>query len=179
MTSARADERAPRPALLCYDGSDNARGAIEEAGAVLGGGPAVVLTVWESIGPPALRHPIPAVAELGHDVREETSKDVVEALDAETAAWARATAAEGAELARGSSFDARPVAHRALGRPAERIEGTVWQAVIDIADQEDAAVIVLGSRGRSGLKAALLGSVSYGVVHNAGRPVLTVPPTDG
>ena len=178
MTSARADERAPRPALLCYDGSDNARGAIEEAGAVLGGGPAVVLTVWESIGPPALRHPIPAVAEFGRDFRD-SSKEVVAALDAQTAAWARATAAEGAELARGSSFDARPVAHRALGRPAEPIDGTVWQAVIDIADQEDAAVIVLGSRGSSGLKAALLGSVSYGVVHNADRPVLTVPPADG
>ena len=51
--------------------------------------------------------------------------------------------------------------------------------MVDIADQEGAAVIVLGSRGRSGLKAALLGSVSYGVVHNAGRPVLTVPPADG
>ncbi len=173
------DDQGRRPALLCYDGSDYARRAIEQAGAVLDGGPAVVLTVWESIGPPALRHPIPAVAEFGREFREETSKDVVEALDAETAAWARATAAEGAELARGSGFDARPVAHRALGRPAERIEATVWQAVIDIADQEDAAVIVLGSRGRSGLKAALLGSVSYGVVHNAGRPVLTVPPADG
>ena len=90
----------------------------------------------------------------------------------------QATADEGAELARGSGFETRPVAHPALGRPAERIEGTVWQAVIDIADREYAGVIVLGSRGRSGVKAVLLGSVSYGVVHNASRPVLTVPPTD-
>jgi hypothetical protein len=38
------------PALLCYDGSDAARRAIERAGRVLGGGPATVLTVWESVG---------------------------------------------------------------------------------------------------------------------------------
>lgn len=45
----------------------------------------------------------------------------------------------------------------------------------DVAGDEDAAVVVLGSRGRSGLKAALLGSVSYGVVPNTERPVLIVP----
>jgi hypothetical protein len=38
------------PVLLCYDGSDPARQAIERAGRVLGGGKAVVLTVWESVG---------------------------------------------------------------------------------------------------------------------------------
>ena len=172
-------DQGRRPALLCYDGSDYARRAIERAAAVLDCGPAVVLTVWESIRPPQLRHPIPAVAELGREFVRETSQDVVDALDAETAAWAQATAVEGAELARASGFGARSAAHRALGRPLERIEGTVWQAVIDIADREDAGVIVVGSRGRSGVKAVLLGSVSYGVVHNASQPVLTVPPTDG
>ena len=35
-------------------------------------GPAVVLTVWESIRPPQLRHPIPAVAELGREFVRET-----------------------------------------------------------------------------------------------------------
>jgi len=38
---------ASRPALLCFDGSDDARGAIAEAGTVLGLDSAVVLTVWE------------------------------------------------------------------------------------------------------------------------------------
>ena len=49
-------------------------------------------------------------------------------------------------------------------------EVTVWQAVLETADEEDADVIVLGSRGRSALKSALLGSVCYGVVHNSKRP---------
>jgi nucleotide-binding universal stress UspA family protein len=37
-------------------------------------------------------------------------------------------------------------------------------------------VEVLGSRGRSGGRSALLASVSYGVVHHSRRPVLIVPP---
>ena len=44
------------------------------------------------------------------------------------------------------------------------------------ADEQDARAVVLGSRGRSGVRAALLGSVSYGVVHHSSRPLLVVPP---
>jgi hypothetical protein len=35
------------PLLLCYDGSEDARHAIERAGALLGGRQALVLTVWQ------------------------------------------------------------------------------------------------------------------------------------
>ena len=44
------------PVLLGYDGSDAARGAISSAGRVLGGGEAVVVTVWESVGSAILRN---------------------------------------------------------------------------------------------------------------------------
>jgi nucleotide-binding universal stress UspA family protein len=40
----------------------------------------------------------------------------------------------------------------------------------------DAAVIVSGSRGRSGVTATVLGSVSSGLVHNAHTPALIVGP---
>ena len=161
--------------LLCYDGSDSARRAIERAGVVLMGGPATVLTVWESLGSALLRHRPFAGTELGRDF-EQMSADVVDELDGNTAGGAEATAAEGAKLAEAAGFDARPLARRALGRLAERAEVTVWQAVLETADEEDADVIVLGSRGRSALKSALLGSVCYGVVHNSKRPLLVVPP---
>ena len=39
---------------------------------------------------------------------------------------------------------------------------------------EDARVIAIGSRGHSGLKSALLGSVSHGVANHSTRPVLLV-----
>jgi nucleotide-binding universal stress UspA family protein len=101
---------------------------------------------------------------------------VVDELDTRTADTARATAAEGAALATAAGFDARPLARRALARSAERISVTVWRAVLDTADEEAAELVVLGSRGRSGVTSMVLGSVSYGVVHNSERPVLIVPP---
>jgi nucleotide-binding universal stress UspA family protein len=54
-----------------------------------------------------------------------------------------------------------------IGHPAERLA--------DLADEEDADLIVVGSRGRSALKAAFLGSVSYNLVGIARCPVLIVP----
>ncbi len=172
MTSASMQERQAGPALLCYDGSPSAGRAIERAGAVLGGGPAVVLTVWEAVEAAVMHHPVLDRSESVRESREHSSEQV-DAFEAEAAAWARATAAEGTELANAAGFGARARPHRAC--PSERSEGTVWRAVLSVVDEERSSVVVLGSRGRSGIKAALLGSVSYGVVHNARRPVLIVP----
>jgi len=55
-----------------------------------------------------------------------------------------------------------------VGRPAERLA--------DLADDEDAELIVVGSRGRDAFKAAFLGSVSNSLVGVARCPVLIVPP---
>ena len=50
-----------------------------------------------------------------------------------------------------------------------------FRALLDLADELDAPVIVMGSRGRSPVAAAVLGSVSTGVLHHGRRPVLIVP----
>jgi nucleotide-binding universal stress UspA family protein len=55
-----------------------------------------------------------------------------------------------------------------VGLPAERLA--------DLADDEDAELIVVGSRGRGRFKAAFLGSVSNSLVGVARCPVLIVPP---
>ena len=62
----------------------------------------------------------------------------------------------------GVAYDAR----REVGSPAEHIVG--------VAEAERADLIVLGSRGLSGVKSLLLGSVSDRVVHHAHCPVLVV-----
>jgi nucleotide-binding universal stress UspA family protein len=56
----------------------------------------------------------------------------------------------------------------AVGLPAERLA--------DLADDEDAELIVVGSRGRGAFKTAFLGSVSNSLVGIARCPVVIVPP---
>jgi nucleotide-binding universal stress UspA family protein len=56
----------------------------------------------------------------------------------------------------------------------ERISGDTVDTIVGIADSKEADLIVLGSRGRGAITAALLGSVSRGVLQHAKRPVLIV-----
>jgi nucleotide-binding universal stress UspA family protein len=53
-----------------------------------------------------------------------------------------------------------------------------WEAIVDVADEIDAAVIVLGSRGLKGIREQVAGSVSHEVAEHSRRPVLIVPPTN-
>jgi nucleotide-binding universal stress UspA family protein len=148
------------PALIAYDGSDHAKRAIDVAGKVLGGRAAVIAHVWES----QFRHGLTmrALASApGGDVRE-----VVEALDSELAKAAESVTQDGVERARAAGLDAT----------GETIEssGGVWRPIATAAGARGAAVIVTGARGLGGARAALLGSVSSGLVHNAELPVLVV-----
>ena len=52
------------------------------------------------------------------------------------------------------------------------VAGSPGQVICELAAQVDAAAIVIGSRGRGGVKRALLGSVSDFVVRNAQCPVV-------
>jgi nucleotide-binding universal stress UspA family protein len=74
---------------------------------------------------------------------------------------------EGCALARECGFAADPVV----------VEGSprVWTTLVELAEQRDVGLIVVGRRGQSRVSAALFGSVSAGVLHHVQRPVLTVP----
>jgi nucleotide-binding universal stress UspA family protein len=57
------------------------------------------------------------------------------------------------------------------------VRGDPGTGLCDLAEERAAAAIVMGSRGRGGIKRALLGSVSDYVVRNAPCPVvITRPP---
>ncbi|HEX6533949.1 MAG TPA: universal stress protein, partial [Gemmatimonadaceae bacterium] len=60
------------------------------------------------------------------------------------------------------------------GPPGRRARA-VADALAESAAAEGAAVIVVGSRGRSAQLEMLLGSVAMAVLHRAHRPVLVVP----
>jgi nucleotide-binding universal stress UspA family protein len=54
--------------------------------------------------------------------------------------------------------------------------GMAAERLADLADEVDAELIVVGSRGRGAFKAAFLGSVSTSLIGVARCPVLVVPP---
>jgi nucleotide-binding universal stress UspA family protein len=144
------------PILICYDGSADSDRAIEAAAALLGPRRAVVvdigpiLTGSESVA--ALSSVVPGTAF------EDMNMD-----------GAMEKARAGAGRAREAGFNAEPRAE--LAEP-------FWQGIVDVADEIDAAVIVIGSRGLKGIREQFEGSVSHEVAAHAGRPVLIVPPAN-
>ena len=64
-------------------------------------------------------------------------------------------------------------AHLKLGRPGEEIV-TVAEQIVSLAEEIEAGLIVVGSRGLGGIRRALMGSVSDSVVRHARCPVMVV-----
>jgi nucleotide-binding universal stress UspA family protein len=147
--------------LICYDGSADAQAAIARAGQLLPGRKATVLVVWETIVETMTRT---GSMGLGYGMAGSLG-DVGD--DSEIEKWARDTATAGAQLARVAGLGARP-------RIVERREA-IAADILAVAAEEDADVIVLGTRGRGGIKSLMLGSVSEAVLHHADRPVLVIP----
>jgi nucleotide-binding universal stress UspA family protein len=55
-------------------------------------------------------------------------------------------------------------------------EGNIWQVMSNIIEQKEIDLIVLGTRGRTGLGKVILGSVAEQILRQAPCPVLTVGP---
>jgi nucleotide-binding universal stress UspA family protein len=145
------------PILICYDGSPGAARAIDAAARLLGPRHAVVLDVAPPITTAeSLATLSPVVA--GAEFEEMNIAD------------AKSVAGRGAELARSAGFEAE--ARGGIGGPT-------WDEVVYAADEANASVIVIGSRGLSGMREVLEGSLSHEVAEHAGRPVLIVPPAHG
>jgi nucleotide-binding universal stress UspA family protein len=84
------------------------------------------------------------------------------------------------------SVDLRGVANDVLARDQRRFEeagfeverhvreGDPAHTLIDVADETDADLIVVGAHGRSGMRRFMLGSVSGKLAHHATRSLLIV-----
>jgi nucleotide-binding universal stress UspA family protein len=78
-------------------------------------------------------------------------------------------------LEQGRAVVERTIAELGLGDAASRIlEGRPGEALCHLASELSARALVIGSRGRGGVKRALLGSVSDFVVRNASCPVVVI-----
>jgi len=139
------------PIVFAYDGSDQAKAAIAYAGDVLPTDrPAVALTVWGPLsGIPFGGIAVVSGADLDPAIEEEAQR----------------TAGEGRELLEAAGFDA-----------STRVESGVpiWRRIVEVCRELDAAMVVLGSHGHSGLEAVLLGSVATAVSQHTSLPVLIV-----
>jgi nucleotide-binding universal stress UspA family protein len=147
---------ADGPLLLCFDGSDDARRAIKRAGALFAGRHALVVTVWQ---------PIADLDDFAWTGAIAGQVNIVE-LNRGVAADGERVADEGVRVALAAGLKAEPFAVEATG--------SVWSMIVEIADRYDAAAIVMGSRGLTGVRSMLLGSVSSAVVHHADRPTLII-----
>ena len=136
-TEARAKAAAvTQQILICYDGSNEAKRAIDAAAALFSPRHATVLNVAPGV--------------------EERNK-----------ADALLRAEAGAARARRAGLDAEPRA---------TLASATWRGIVDVADQLDAEIIVIGSRGRTGLNGSARRSVAHDVATHARQPVLIVPP---
>jgi nucleotide-binding universal stress UspA family protein len=145
-------------AIVCgFDGSPDSRAALEVAAGLskrLGSRLVLAHVAEVAYVPYAAAYPLGGTAG---------PMTVAKEIDAEEDAGDRLL--EQAAVAAGLVDAERRVE---MGVPAERLA--------DVADEEDAELIVVGSRGRGAFKAAFLGSVSNSLVGVARCPVLIVPP---
>lgn len=159
VAPAHSDHTPNGPSVLGFDGSEPARGAVIAGAELLSMKKAVITTVW-----------IPYTTVTAAGVAGAPASVVaggVEQLDHEIAERARQTAEDGARLASEHGLQASAEAREATSNASA--------ALLQIAKEQRAAALVVGSHGRGGIGATVLGSVSAQLVHFADRPVLVVP----
>ncbi len=148
---------AAPPVLLCTDGSEPSLVALARGLALVGPGhPVVLVTAVSGID-------LAAVVGGGHA--------------GPTATTSEAERAHAAAVSEAEDLLAR-VAGELEVTDAERrvVDGEVGPALCALASEVDAAALVVGSRGRGGLRRAVLGSVSDHLVRHAPCPVVVTPP---
>lgn len=139
--------------ILCWDGSDGAEQAIGHAARLVGAGhPGIVMFAY---------------------VPTESARGVLGGLSGPDAPIMSGPEAEdlvqrGVAVARAAGFEAQPLLVTA--------EHKTSRIIVNLAEEHDAPLIVMGQRKRSGVGTLILGSVAREVLGAQHRPVLLVGP---
>jgi nucleotide-binding universal stress UspA family protein len=151
------------PILIAYDGSDAARAAMREAGALFAPRRAIVLTAWE----PGLSEfmLVPDATGMGTTMLPYDPA-VVREVDRAGEDHAKEIAHDGGALAERVGLQAEAMVARDVSDAAE--------AIATAAEERGAAAIVVGSRGLKGVRSKLLGSTSSELLRKAKCPVVVV-----
>ena len=143
------------PILICYDRSEGSRRAIEKTAELFPGKTAIILHIWSPMA-------IIATAYGGAVAIPTYSDDELQKA-------AATVADDGARWATAVGLHAKP-------ETAEVTFDGTWHTILDVADEYEAGLIVVGARGLSTFKSVMLGSVPHGIAQHSHRPVLVVPP---
>jgi nucleotide-binding universal stress UspA family protein len=150
-------------ALIAYDGSSPAQYAVAQAARLLSAHRVIVVTVWEE----GLAFvPAPMGLSAGGDV--PIAPEVVAEIENAAQQHAERVAQYGARLAQTLGLDAEPLAVPDLGG--------VGETILDVARGRNPAVIVIGTRGLTGLRARLEGSTASYLLKHSNCPLLVVHP---
>jgi nucleotide-binding universal stress UspA family protein len=142
-----------RTIVVGTDGSETAGKAVAQAAELAAsvGSTLLIVSAFEPVGPTRLR-------EEGEQVPEDVRWMVNPREDVD------ATLAAAAEVAEEHGVSVLPFARQ--GDPAD--------AILDVAEEQGADLIVVGNKGMTGAKRFLLGSVPNKVSHHAPCSVLIV-----
>lgn len=143
--------------LVCYDGTERATHAVAVTAKLFPGAHARVLNVWEPLERIVARY-----AALG-----PYFGDGVGDADAGLETDAGGVAAAGAKIAGEAGLDATP--HTATLRTS------VWEAVVETANELDVDVIVTGTRSLHGMREVLSNTLTHALLQNSKRAVLGIP----
>ena len=145
------------PVLLCADGSHHATAAIAAGVALLSSDtPLIIVTVMADPDPSLVTGSGMAGGVITAEAFDQMERD------------AGQDATDITEHVRAELGLANAEARVLRGDPAT--------AICHLAEEVDAGAIVIGSRGRGGIKRAMLGSVSDHVVRNAPCTVMVTGP---
>ena len=151
------------PIIVAFDGSPEAIEAVRTASVLFPTRLLVIVSIWE---PGLAAMAMMPTAEVGATAYVPPSPEQVEVFDRAQRNHAQATADAGVQLAveAGAEAEAAPVPD----------DLNVAETVAEIAEQRDAAALVVGSRGLGRMKAAVLGSTTRRLLHETRRPVVVV-----
>jgi nucleotide-binding universal stress UspA family protein len=154
-----AEPAGPGKLVIAYDGSDASRAALERASALFPGRSAVIATIWE----PGLVPSLMAYDSFGSAAPPPDPRTTA-AIDSANRDYATQVARAGAELAASLGLAAEPL--------AVEDELDVADTLIDLAEETDAAAIVIGTHGVTGLRSRIVGSVARKLLGRAQQPVV-------
>ena len=143
--------------LVAVDGSEYSRYAVEYTSDLLD------KSKWEVV----VLHVVPSLEEFG--IEGVAPPALVEQLLQELRENAKKIVEEAAEVFRQKGFKVETLIK----------EGHVGKTIIETAKELDVDLIAMGTRGLSGLKALILGSVARYVANHAHCPVLVVRKKEG